>query len=43
MHTENHTDMDEANSSADQMARMVFWIVMFTTIAFVAASWILVR
>ena len=35
--------MEQANSPADQMAKTVFWIVIFATVAFAAAAWILVR
>jgi hypothetical protein len=35
--------MEQANSPADQMAKTVFWIVMFSAVAFVAAVLILIR
>lgn len=35
--------MEQANSLADQMASKVFWIVMLTTVAFVAAALILIH
>jgi hypothetical protein len=35
--------MDQTNSPADQMAKTVFWVVMFATVAFVVAAYILVR
>jgi hypothetical protein len=34
--------MDQANSPADQLANAVFWIVIFTTAAFIAAVLMLV-
>jgi hypothetical protein len=35
--------MHQANSSADQLAKTVFWIVMFSTATFVIAVLILIR
>jgi len=35
--------MENATSPADQLAKTVFWIVMFSTVAFVAGVLILIR
>jgi hypothetical protein len=35
--------MEQANSSADQLAKTVFWMVMFSAAAFVIAVLILIR
>lgn len=35
--------MEQANSPADQMAAIVFWIVMVSAVGFVAAVLILIR
>jgi hypothetical protein len=35
--------MEQANSPADEMAKIVFWIVMFAAVGFIAAVLILIR
>ena len=35
--------MPQENSTAEQMASTMFWAVVFTTVAFVAAVFILIR
>jgi hypothetical protein len=39
---ENHS-MDQAESSPDQVARTVFWMIALSTLAFVAGVLILIR
>ena len=35
--------MQQDNSTAEQMASTMLWVVLFTTVAFVAAVFILIR
>jgi hypothetical protein len=35
--------MDHATGTPEQLSRMVFWIVMFSAVAFVAGVLILIR